>query len=60
MFSPEGQGQRWSFLETLWMWYLENELMWDFDTIGVSPRRVTGNTGGNWYFFIFSQRSGEM
>lgn len=34
--------------------------MWDFDTIGVSPRRVTGNTGGNWYFFIFSQRSGEM
>lgn len=53
MFSPEGQGQRWSFLETLWMWYLENELMWDFDTIGVSPRGVTGNTGGNWYFFYF-------
>lgn len=27
--------------------------MWDFDTIGVSPRRLTGNTGGNWYFFLF-------
>lgn len=39
--------------------------MWDFDTIGVSPRRVTGNTGGNWYFLknfydAISQRSGEM